>query len=93
MEAALILLGGTSKEEISREEFQLYPNPAGEVLHYSCTSVHPGLADIILRDVSGRIVRKYPSLPAWGNISLEGIRPGIYLVEIQNLGVRRLVKY
>jgi hypothetical protein len=39
------------------------------------------------------IVRKYPSLPACGNISLEGIRPGIYLVEIQNLGVRRLVKY
>ena len=93
MEAALILLGGTSKEEISREEIHIYPNPAGEVLHYSFTSAHPGSKDITIRDVSGKIIREYTSLPLSGNISLEGLPPGMYIVETKNQGLKKLVKY
>lgn len=91
--AALILLGGTSKEEISRDEIHLYPNPAGEVLHYSFKSAHPGPKDITIRDVSGKIIREYTSLPTHGNISLQGIPPGMYIVETQNQGLKKLIKY
>ncbi len=89
--AALIQLGGTSQRARNLENFTLYPNPAREVLYYSCGSLTSGTTDITIRDVSGKVVRKYTSLPASGNISLAYISPGIYFVEIAKLGIKKLV--
>lgn len=89
--AALIQLGGTSQKAGSLENISFYPNPAGEVLYYSCGSLPSGTTDITIRDVSGKVIRKYTSLPASGNISLGDISPGIYFVEIPYLGIKKLV--
>ena len=91
--AALIQLGGTSQKARTLENIKIYPNPAGEVLYYSCEFIHPGTIDIAIRDISGKVIRKYTLLPASGNISLVDIRPGIYFVEIPGLGVKKLLRY
>ena len=90
---ALVQLGGTSLQAGNKENFRFYPNPAGEVLCYSCESDHPGTIDLAIRDVSGKLLRMYFSLPASGNISLVEFGPGIYFIEIPRHGVKKLVKY
>lgn len=89
---ALIQLGGTSQKAGNLENIMFYPNPARDVLYYSCESLSPRTIDINIRDVSGKLVRKYTSLPARGTISLLDISPGIYFLEIPFMGVRKLVK-
>lgn len=80
--AALIQLGGTSQKEKNLENISLYPNPARELVYYSFGSLPHGLTDITILDISGKTVRNYTSLPARGSLSLVGLEPGIYFVQI-----------
>ena len=80
--AALISLGGTPVDLYHPETFRIWPNPAAELLHYSALPVQTATISILIRDVSGKVVRRYPSLSPEGSISLEGINAGIYFLEI-----------
>lgn len=59
----------------------VYPNPAAgsfQLLHLDQTHVY----EVGLFDLSGRVVRSYANVGKGSDFSLQGVRPGIYLLKI-----------
>ena len=84
-------LGGTAVDGHRPEAFHFYPNPAGKEIYYCFPPGFCGSNNIILRDISGRTIRSFHSLPASGTLPLECTGPGIYLLEIPGQCIKRLV--
>ncbi len=77
----------TPKVIVPAKGIAVYPNPATGVLNIRSDKASAGVADIILTDVTGRVVLKNSAElnAATGNtISLNGIDAGIYLITIKS---------
>ena len=73
------------------ENIGFYPNPAGEIIYITGKRNTPA---IIIKDLQGRVIRSInidPSL-ALPQVSLAGINPGLYLVEIDGSVLRLQIK-
>ena len=72
-------------------KWTVFPNPANEQLNFSLDAVLGFLPEeLFLIDFSGRIIAKFKGLPR--TISIEGLPPGLYLVELRLNDGRRFTK-
>ena len=71
---------GTGTNELSVQEFHLYPNPATEQVQIARQANEP--AQLTLMELSGKIVRDERIAGNSVTLSLQSIKPGIYLVQI-----------
>ena len=66
----------------------LYPNPASEVVYLRFTSDKEGAANVQILNSANQVVKQYPVSLTKGNnqiqIPVNDIRPGIYLIRINN---------
>jgi hypothetical protein len=79
----------SSTKDISRETgFSIYPNPANDVLFFKNSgSPSNQCFEIIIYDLLGRPVRKYPSdiLKTGSTLDLSGISSGNYLIVLKDV--------
>lgn len=61
----------------------LHPNPADRQVHVSLPDQVDLPATLLLRDVSGRVVRRQPADGPLAVIDLQAITPGTYVVEVE----------
>lgn len=73
------------------EGFRLSPNPAGETLQVTGINNQHGAALLIIRDATGRAIRKIRTGNASITISLKGLQKGTYSIE-QNGVAKQFVK-
>ena len=66
---------------LSEHGIRVYPNPADRWV-YITVADHSPLQEVTIRDLSGRVLRKINS-PAKSPLSVAGLRPGLYLLQIQ----------
>ncbi len=71
---------GVNRVEPSHD-LSLAPNPAnsGVRLNWSTTEA---IARVSLHDIQGKQIRTYPAVTANEELSIEGLTPGVYLVEV-----------
>jgi len=67
-------------EVIQNNSVLVYPNPATDILYVE-NKMGNKINDIILYDVSGRIVREHYDVSA-KNISVSGLKKGIYILKV-----------
>ena len=74
---------GTRADVGTPPPFTVYPNPATTTLHVSWATAAPAGATLELVDLFGRAVRRQvvPAGPA--ELSVRGVRPGVYLLRVQ----------
>ena len=77
-------------------EVSIYPNPARGNIFIS-VPVDMGLADIVMVDLSGKIIRQWNGV-AQQTLSLEPFSPGVYIMKIKLQNglqemIRKLVVY
>lgn len=90
----MITLGTDANEEIV---IQVYPNPAQDLFHIVTND--PDLQNVRIADISGKILQTYlAAVFQEGQLLIsavsEGLKPGIYLIEINGLSrksVQRLI--
>lgn len=73
------------------EHIGFYPNPAGDIIYITGKRNTPA---IVIKDLQGRVIRSInidPSL-ALPQVSLAGINPGLYLLEIDGTILRLRIK-
>ncbi len=68
-------------DETNPAEFTIYPNPAGNELHLK---IDVQSAEFRMFDVSGRLVLEETLQNSANTVSLDGIDPGSYIVELRN---------
>lgn len=76
----LIRVIGTGTEEQFLHELSLYPNPASSEVNIVRQTSEP--AQLILNDPSGKTVLVQQVTGNHTTVSLQGIKPGIYLVQL-----------
>lgn len=73
------LMSATSIDEaVSNYKSSVYPNPASDIIHIE----NPGMANILISDVAGKIVYSSKSSKAITTIDVSGFAPGIYIVNL-----------
>lgn len=71
----------SSVNSLSAANWQIYPNPAADVL--TLISNHPaGNADIILSDITGKTIRKIQTDNSSYQLQLNGLRSGVYQLTV-----------
>lgn len=70
----------STPEFIQNKSVFVYPNPATDVLHIE-NKLGGTIDNIILYDISGRMVREYYAVSA-KNISVSGLEKGMYLLKV-----------
>lgn len=67
---------------------QAYPNPVSDLLHLTFTLEQQGMVDILVIDLSGKVLNtlNYGSVKGFNNTDLDvsGLASGIYMVQIRN---------
>jgi hypothetical protein len=71
------------------QTFALYPNPATHSVQLTGLEV-ANTQTIQLFDMAGKVLRSYPSTQT--TLGLEGIRPGLYIVQIGQQRSRLVVE-
>jgi hypothetical protein len=80
------------KPENNSYAFDVFPNPASGTINISVNAIHPMIYHVRLMDVSGKEVRGFETAEVSGNISqktslsLDGVNPGIYFLQIVSEG-------
>ncbi len=85
---------------VAIQNFTLYPNPVNNLLHFELEANANGVLELAVVDVLGREVRYHSQLihssKTRGNVALDGLASGVYLVRIrlngQVGGVYKLLK-
>lgn len=85
-----------TREFTKAPEMTVFPNPAEDQLTISVISSVAGNASIIISDLTGRHVKitaiEFPSGQSFHIISLSGLPPGFYLLNLQNSHFRSAKK-
>jgi len=79
--------------EKEKTEILLYPNPATD--HVVISSKTANLKTIAVYDTKGRLIRAMNAAGNQMNLSLEGMAPGLYILQVQTderLNSCRLIK-
>lgn len=74
----------TSKEEHFNGKFNMYPNPARDIIYFETT--FPGLInlDVTIVNVHGQIVMQYNSNQSNFNLDVSGLKSGVYIARVYN---------
>ncbi|MEZ4773874.1 MAG: T9SS type A sorting domain-containing protein [Bacteroidia bacterium] len=67
--------------------WKIFPQPFGQTLHIELETKETGSYQVVLRELSGRVVQRYDKInihPGWNFISLKvpALPPGIYLMQL-----------
>ena len=75
----------SSEEEISagEEMVRVYPNPAGEFIHYELNQPQDVFYRLELLDLNGRLLKSDDLTGNAGRISTSGISPGLYYLQFR----------
>jgi hypothetical protein len=69
--------------EVSSPEFNIFPNPASEVLRLTFDT-YPGVLPYRITDAMGREISKGMVQNAYEEINLQGLSPGGYILQVGN---------
>jgi hypothetical protein len=70
-----------SIEEVQKPQMRIYPNPAGNILHWQSDV---GIRAISIYDISGRAVKEQAVTGHSGSLSLEDLSAGSYIVVLSD---------
>ncbi|TAE56511.1 MAG: T9SS C-terminal target domain-containing protein, partial [Bacteroidetes bacterium] len=79
---------GVGIEEPSAARFRVYPNPATAFVRIEAPEGLKGTMRCVLHNLMGQSLRQTEELGASALMSLEGLAPGLYLLEIEARGLR-----
>jgi uncharacterized surface protein with fasciclin (FAS1) repeats len=71
----------TNISNLEELTFDVYPNPATDYIRINSNI---GVEDLIIRDISGRVVTQMKNLSSSERVELSGFKSGIYLVTMKN---------
>lgn len=78
--------------QISAEEWQLFPNPVQDFFTLSSNSSNPGNYQILINDSSGRIIKnEYIDTPVH-RVDMQALPTGFYFVQVISEGQKQLFK-
>lgn len=75
---------GISKNELSGNPIQIYPNPASEQLSIYLSSASSDEFQVVLTDLSGREVKRAILQSAKNEVELQNLENGLYLLQMED---------
>lgn len=68
-------------EDVQKPKLRIYPNPAGDLLHWQADV---GIVGITLYDLYGRMVKQHPATGQSGTLSVDSLSTGSYIVVLKS---------
>lgn len=90
-----ILPAGIDNKQISKLKFTLYPNPVKDLLHFDSNISHEEISSISIFDNNGQCIKSYNQNEILTHISLVGMIPGTYIIQIKSgnkISTQKIIK-
>jgi hypothetical protein len=74
-------------------EMAVYPNPSNSEFHLMIESISTDVADVMVYDISGRIVERAPATATTVDVTVgRNLAPGVYFVEVRHGDLSKKIK-